>query len=107
MDFMNAATHILANSLRVECLMMVLYVFRMKKNRKDRISDRPSHVIINQLVSPSLEISTLTNINEQIEAENDTKRSIARISFELKNLSSLNLDIIFSRNSIYRGLSYC
>ena len=35
------------------------------------------------------------NINEHIEAESDTKRSIAMISFELKYLSRCSLSTIF------------
>ena len=47
---------------------------------------------------------TLTKIKAQIEAENETNRSIASISLELKNLSSLNLEAIFSKNFIKNQL---
>ena len=86
-DFRNEATQIFANSLSVEWRMIVRYVLKAMKYARESTNDSPSHVRLKATVSPWSERRKRTNISVQIDAENDTRRSIARTSFELKNLS--------------------
>ena len=76
--------------------MMVRYVLKTMKNTSERMNESASHVRKNDVVSPSSERRRRTNISVHTEAENETKRSIASMSLELKNLSRWNFVTNFS-----------
>ena len=62
---------------------------------EDITTEADSHTAMKSTVTSELKRSILMNIKEQTDADSETKRSIARISFELKYLSRCNLSTIF------------
>ena len=62
---------------------------------KDITNEADIHTAMKSTVTSDLKRSILMNIKEHTDAERETKRSIARISFELKYLSRWNLSTIF------------
>ena len=61
----------------------------------DVTTEVTSHTAMTPPVTSELKRRVLMKTSEQMDAESEAKRSIARISFELKYLSSLSLSTTF------------
>ena len=62
----------------------------------EKTNESASHERMKPLVRPTSAIRTRSKIRVHTDAENDTRRSIPRMSFELKKRSRWNLDTSFS-----------
>ena len=95
-DFIIEAMAIFTNSRKVVWRTMVRYVRRTMKYTSEKISARAHQVRMNLLFSLHPLTRSLIKVNVNTDAAKESIRSIAKISFELKNLSRCNFVTSFS-----------